>query len=601
MPTELAFPWALPPALLLLGGAPILLFLRGVPRKVFQLAVPLLALWCVASLHGAADRSFGFSWMGLEVGLLKVDALRFAFGLIFSMTACIASLYALHVEDRVQNASAWVYAGGALGVTFSADLLAFVLFWELMGLSSALLVFRRGTVRARKAAVRYVAVHALGGTILLAGVLVWISQGNGLALQPIPEGSGWAGWLLLAGVAINAAIPPLGAWLPDAYGEATVTGSVFLSAFTTKTAVFALILLFPGWQVLLWTGVVMTLYGVVFAVLENDIRRLLGYHIISQVGYMVAGAGMGSAMGLDGSTAHAFSHILYKALLFMGAGAVIHATGKEKLSELGGLFRKIPLALALYAVGAASISGFPLFNGFVSKSMVVTAAGQGGWPWAEICLTVASVGTFLSIGLKLLWFAFVAPVGRRYEEIRPLPRNMYAAMILGASLCLFFGVAPGVLYQWLPYGSEYHPYTVNHVVTAVQLLAMTGFVFWWLYDKLQVSPTITLDTDWVYRKLLPGPVLAASRGVFALQEAFGRAVGRFADALVEAMRNPLRIAEPLFGRGTLEHESESGAPPARPEYSEHRYRPPVGVAVLAVLAVFVGVATWHLVRIVVAP
>jgi multicomponent Na+:H+ antiporter subunit D len=592
--SELMPPWPIPPAFLLIGGAVLVAALRGPARKVVQVAVPLLALWQVVSLRAGAGFTIEFTWMGYEANLLHVDRLRFAFGLIFAIMAVIGSIYALHVEDRVQNAAAWVYAGGALGVTFSGDLLAFVLFWELMGVSSAMLVFRRGTARARKAGTRYVAVHALGGTILLAGILGWIAEGNGLAIAPIPATAGWTGWMILLGVAINAAIPPLGAWLPDAYAEGTVTGSVFLSAYTTKTAVLALLALFPGWEVLLWAGVAMTLYGVVYAILENNIRRLLGYHIISQVGFMVAGAGMGTPMGIDGATAHAFSHILYKALLFMSAGAVVYATGKEKSTELGGLYRAMPLVLGLYAVGAASISAFPLTNGFVSKAITVSAAGQGGWPWAEALLTLAGVGTFLSIGLKLLWFAFVTPRDRKHERIVPLPRNMYAAMIAAATLCLFFGLAPGVLYAWLPFDTEYHPYTVNHVVTYLELFTMTAFAFWWLFPKLAGAATISLDTDWVYRKLLPGPVLALSRGIFAGQEAIGRSVAAVTDRVVWFSRNPLRLAERWFGRGVFGHE---GASARDREYSADAYRFPVGAAVFAVLLVFGGVAVWHLLQL----
>lgn len=592
--SELMPPWPIPPAHLLLAGAVLLAVFRGPARKIVQLAIPLFTLWQVAALHAGLTYTIQFSWMGYQANLLHVDRLRFAFGLIFAIMTVIGSLYALHVEDPIQNAASWIYAGAALGVTFSGDLLAFVLFWELMSVGSMLLVFRRGTVRARKAGTRYVAFHALGGAILVAGVVGWLAQGHDLTIQAIPTDAGWAGWMLLIGIAINAAIPPLGAWLPDAYAEGTVTGAVFLSAFTTKTAVFALLALFPGWKVLLWGGVAMSLYGVVYAVLENNIRRLLAYHIISQVGYMVAGVGMGTAMAMDGSTAHAFSHILYKALLFMGAGAVIYATGKEKLTELGGLTRAMPLTLGLYAVGAASISGVPLFNGFISKSIVVSAAGQGGWPWAELLLTLASVGTFFSIGLKLLWFAFVSPKDRQHPTVRPLPRNMYAAMIIGAALCVFFGVVPSTLYGWLPFGTEFHPYTVNHVVTSLQLLIMTAFAFWWLFPKLAGKATISIDTDWVYRKLLPAPALALSRGIFAIQQAIGRGVGALTDRAVWFSRNPLRLAERWLGRGVFESE---GAQEHDRGYSVDAYRFPVGLAVFAVLLVFGGVAMWHLLQL----
>ncbi len=463
-----------------------------------------------------------------------------------------------------------------------------------MSLSSALLIFGRGTPKARRAGLRYLAVHGLGGSILLVGVVGWLAAGNPIEVAAIPQTGGLAAWLILFGVAINAAIPPLGSWLPDAYGEGSVTGSVFLSAFTTKTAVFALFVLFPGWNILLWAGVIMALYGVVFAVLENNIRRLLAYHIISQVGYMVAAAGMGTEMSLDGGSAHAFSHILYKSLLFMGAGAVVYATGKEKLTELGGIHKKLPLVMILYAIGAASISGVPLFNGFISKSIVITAAAQGGWPLAELGLTLASVGTFLHTGLKLLWFTFITPKDREHAPLRPLPRNMLVAMSIGAALCTYFGLPSlgyfGIqgfgheaLYRILPFGTEYHPYTVHHVAQSVQLLVGTALAFWLLFGKLAGEATLSLDTEWLYRRLLPRPVLALSRGIFAFQTFLGEQLALLAQAGLTFLRKPLRGAERIFGRGILLPQpvrEDDGA------YTEDRYRFPVGNAVWMVLAVF---------------
>ncbi|MDF1562029.1 MAG: Na(+)/H(+) antiporter subunit D [Deltaproteobacteria bacterium] len=581
----------LPPGVWLIAAAPLLAVLSGTARKVVQLLVPALILAQVLSFHAAAPGSVDLEWMGYTLDLLHVDALRLLFGTIFALMALIGSVYALHVEDPAQNSAAWVYAGGALGVTFSGDLVAFVLFWEMMALSSSLLVFGRGTPEARRAGLRYLAVHGLGGSVLLMGVVGWIAAGHGTAIVALPPGSGIAAWLILFGVAINAAIPPLGAWLPDAYGEGSVTGSVFLSAFTTKTSVFALIALFPGWEILLYGGVIMALYGVVYAVLENNIRRLLAYHIISQVGYMVAAAGMGTKMALDGGSAHAFSHILYKSLLFMGAGAVVYATGKEKLTELGGLHKSMPWVLGLYAVGAASISGVPLFNGFISKSIVITAAAQGGWGWAELGLTLASVGTFLHTGLKLLWFTFISPTDRKHEVIRPLPKNMYVAMGIGATLCTFFGLPSfgshafgyEVLYRILPFGTEYHPYTTHHLMQSIQLLVGTALSFWLLFDKLHGEATVSMDTDWIYRKLLPRPVLALSRGLFAAQGGIGEWMASLARAGITFLQNPLRGSERLFGRGILLPE------PVKEDdglYTENRYRFPVGNALWVILAVF---------------
>ena len=340
-------------------------------------------------------------------------------------------------------------------------------------------------------------MHAVGVVVLLAGIVILASTTGSISFDKL-QGHGVASYLILIGFMLNAAVPPLHAWLTDAYPEATVTGAVFLSAFTTKTAVYALIRGYPGTEILIWMGTIMALYGVVFAVLANDIRRLLGYHIISQVGYMVAAVGMGTALAINGAVAHAFTHILYKGLLFMGAGAVIQMTGRSKLSELGGIYRYMPVTFVLYMIGGFSISAFPLFSGFVSKSMEVSAAAELHLTWIWLLLSLASAGTFLHTGLKLPYFTFLGEdCGARPTEP---PRNMLVAMGIAAFLCVFIGVYPDWLYNMLPNEVEYHAYTATHVVWALQILLFTGLGFFMLVKHLGGSPKISLDTDWFYRK-----------------------------------------------------------------------------------------------------
>jgi len=403
--------------------------------------------------------------------------------------------------------------------------------------------------------------------------------------------NGAAFWLILLGVAINAAIPPLHAWLTDSYPEATLTGSVFLSGFTTKVAVYVLVRVFPGTTILLWLGVAMTLYGVIYAILENDIRRLLSYHIISQVGFMVAGVGLGSALALNGAVAHAFSHILYKALLFMGAGAVIQATGREKLTDLGGLARLMPAAVTLYLIGGFSISGVPLLNGFISKSIVVSAASVDGFPIAELLLVLASAGTFLSTTLKLPYFAFLGK-DRGLQPTR-LPVNMYLGMGGLALLCLFYGLFPGFLYARLPYAMDFVPYTVEHVIQVVQLLIATAVAFFLLLPKLGGQPTISLDFDWFYRRplatLLRYVVRVVKGAETRLEE---RAASRF-ETVRPYIDNPflaparLSRAAPFGGRGGRAGEEREVVEPH--PYDENRYRLPAGLTILLTI-VLLGVA-----------
>jgi len=410
----------------------------------------------------------------------------------------IGIVYALHVKDNGQHMAAFLYIGGSLGVTFAGDYFTLFVFWELMAFASAYLVFAKREKEAIEAGYRYILVHIFGGVCLLGGIILHYVSTQSIAIGPMTNDGSLAFYLILVGVIVNAAVPPLHAWLTDAYPEGTVTGSVFMSAFTTKTAVYVLVRIFPGTELLVWMGTIMALYGVVYAVLENDCRRLLAYHIISQVGYMVAGVGIGTDMSLNGSVSHAFAHILYKGLLFMGAGAVIQMTGKRKLTELGGLYKTMPITLVLYMIGGFAISAFPLFSGFVTKSMVVSGAAHDHRPWVALLLTMASAGTFLHTGLKLPYYMFFAKdSGIRAKEP---PVNMLIAMGMAAFMCIGIGVFPGPLYKLLPFAVHFDPYTGDHVTSALGILLFTGLGFFMLLKKLDPEPTISADTDWVYRK-----------------------------------------------------------------------------------------------------
>jgi multicomponent Na+:H+ antiporter subunit D len=328
-------------------------------------------------------------------------------------------------------------------------------------------------------------------------MLYYYKTGNLLFDQILPANAGVAEYLILAGFALNAAVIPLHAWLPDAYPEATVAGAVFMCAFTTKTAVYVLARGFPGFEILAIMGTAMTVYGVFYAVIENDMRRVLAYHIISQVGYMVAGVGIGTEMALNGACAHAFAHILYKALLFMGAGSVLYMVGTAKLSRLGGLYKYMPLTMIFYVVGAISISGFPLFSGFVSKSMIVAGAHEEGRIWLMLLMNLAGIGTFLSVGLKVTYFAFFGKdSGLKPQEP---PKNMLWAMGLTSALCFIIGVYPKVLYVLLPFPVEYHPYNLHHLSEMLQILSFTGLVFFLLVKKLAPEDKMNLDMDIFYR------------------------------------------------------------------------------------------------------
>ena len=486
----------IPPSLVMFLGAFLIPF---IPKKlrsavfVFFSLVTLLYVWILPE-----GKTLVAQFMQYELILCRVDALSRIFGIIFAFIAFAGSLYSYHLKETSQHCAALLYAGSAIGVTFAGDFFTLFLYWEIMAVASVVLIWARRNKDSKKAGFRYLLYHVFGGGILFMGIVMHLSETGSLALAQLGQGGPLSSWLILLGVVINAAVPPFHTWLSDAYPKATITGAVFLSAFTTKTAVYVLIRIFPGWEILLVLGTVMTLYGVIFAVLSNDIRGILAYHIISQVGYMVAGVGLGTDMALNGSAAHAFSHILYKALLFMGAGAVLYATGESKLTKLGGLHKSLRPVLILYMIAAFSISGFPLFNGFISKSMITAAAGESHQGLAMLLMLLASVGTFLSVGLKLPYFAWMTE--RKGLKSEKIPLNMFLAMGLVAFFCCLHGIVPSLLYKLLPYPVHFEPFSIPHLVETGQILLFTFIGFWLFRKKLRPHADIALDLDWLFRR-----------------------------------------------------------------------------------------------------
>lgn len=484
-----------PPGLIFIFGTILIPLLKGRLRQAYLLLLPVLAFLNLLNMQEGI--SYKLNFLGHELILVRVDSLSMVFGYVFVIMAFIGFIYSLHLQKYGEHIAASMYVGSSIGAIFAGDFITLFIFWEIMALSSTYLIWARRTRLSENAGFRYLLVHIFGGLCLLMGIVINFAETGSTAFNLI-ELSGLASYLILIGFILNAAVPPFSAWLSDAYPEATVTGAVFLSAFTTKTAVYVLIRAFPGTELLIWTGAIMAFYGVLFAVLANDIRRLLAYHIISQVGYMVAGVGIGTTLSLNGAAAHAFSHILYKGLLFMGAGAVLRMTGKSKLTELGGLYKTMPITLILYMIGGFSISAFPLFSGFVSKSMVVTAAADEHLTVVWLLLTISSAGTFLHTGLKLPYFTwFSKDSGIRVKEP---PFNMLIAMGIASLLCILIGVYPEILYNILPYPVDYIPYTPEHIVWTLQILLFTALGFFVLLKHLGGEPYITLDTDWFYRK-----------------------------------------------------------------------------------------------------
>jgi len=523
-----------PVALILILGAALVPFLRGPARAVYLLLLPVAAFaWLLALPHGEYAQ---FELFGQTLTAMRVDRLSLLFGYVFLVAVFLGAIYALQVDDTAQHVAALVYGGSALGAVFAGDLLTLFVYWELTAVSSVVLIWARRTERAFRAGMRYVVIQLLSGMLLLAGIALRFDVGEPLHFDRIGlEGTG--GMLILAAFGIKCAFPLLHNWLQDSYPEATASGTVVLSAFTTKLGIYALARGFPGTEMLIWVGALMTAFPIFYAVIENDLRRVLAYSVNNQLGFMVVGIGIGTELAMNGAVAHAFADILFKMLLFMSMGAVLFRTGTVNGTDLGGLYKSMPLTTGFCIVGAASISAFPLFSGFVTKSMVMSAALLEGHPFVWLVLLFASAGVFHHAGIKIPYFAFFAhDSGIRCREA---PLNMLIAMGITAVLCVGIGSFPATLYSVLPFPVDYVPYTATHVMDQLQLLVFSALAFSVLMRTGIYPPelkAINLDFDWTYRKLGPAMVSAVGRAVSAILAAWGA----LTDATLTRMLRVLR-------------------------------------------------------------
>jgi multicomponent Na+:H+ antiporter subunit D len=513
------------PVLTLYGAAVLALLTRGWVRGAIMLAAPLIAGYSLY-LTGVGY-SLETNLMGLELTPLRVDRLSLLFGYLFCIAALLGNIYALHNKDSLQHVAAQAYAASALGAVLAGDLLTLFVYWELMAITSSALIFARRTPASLRAGIRYLAMQILSGLLLLAGIMFYYQSTGSLKFEHIGlEASG--GWLIFLAFGIKSAFPLLHNWLTDAYPEATATGTVFLSSFTTKAAVYALARGYAGTEILIYIGAVMAFFPIYYAVIENDLRRVLTYSLINQIGFMVVGVGIGTELALNGAVGHAFADVIFKGLLLMSMGAVLHVTGEMRGSELGGLYKRMPKTTILCIVGAASISAFPLFSGFVSKSMVVSAVLQEGHFGVWLVLLFAAAGVFHHAGIKIPFFAFFAHDSKYVESAHEPPTNMLIAMAASAVLCVAIGSFPQAFYSLLPWPMEYSPYDTSHVLAQLQLLFFSALAFTWLKLAHIYPPelkSVNIDAEWVYRRLLPRTLTHLRQALAPLYGGFQGLVG----------------------------------------------------------------------------
>ena len=541
-----------PPGWLLIFGGLLVPLFRGRLRSAYMLLLPALGFLQLLLLpHGELLQVSIFDYSLTPV---RVDPLSLVFGYIFHIAAFLGMIFALRVKDCGQHVAAFVYAGSAIGAVFAGDLITLFVYWEIAAISSVFLIWARRSERSYRAGMRYLIFQIASGVLLLAGTLAHFYQTGSLAFDYLGINS-MGGTLILIAFGIKCAFPLLHNWLEDAYPEATVTGTVFLSSFTTKMAVYALARGFPGTEQLIWIGAMMAAFPIFYAVIVNDLRRVLTYSMNNQLGFMVVGVGIGTELALNGAVAHAFADILFKGVLFMSMGAVLLRTGTVKGSELGGLYKSMPWTATFCIVGAASISAFPLFSAFATKSMILSATAENHYAFVYFVLLFASAGVFHHSGIKIPYFAFFGhDSGIRCKEA---PRNMLIAMGLAASLCIGIGVFPGVLYNILPFPVDYEPYTVTHVITQLQLLFWSAVAFAWLNWVGLYPPelrSVNLDSDWIVRRLVPRMFGPVTRAFARLWTGILDQLGRRATATLQTVHRhhgPQGILERTWPTGSM--------------------------------------------------
>ena len=496
------------PGIIMIVFGVITMLLPRPCRRPLSVIAPACAFW--AFLQMGPDSSLVYQLTPyIRMQFIHFDSIAYAFTLVFCAIALLNGIYGEGIQHRHECGMSMIYAGSVMGVILAGDLISLIVFWEISAFASMYVVYCKHDMTSERASFRYILVHAFGGNMLLAGVIAYIFHyGNEMTNIADHMGEPFF-WLMAVGVAVNAAIPPLHSWLPDAYPESTATGTVYLSSFTTKAAIYLMIRMFAGIDVLIMAGAVISVYAACMAIMENNIRRLLAYHIISQLGMMIAAIGAGGETGIDAATAHAFTNILFKGVLMMGAGAVMYATGRSKITELGGMAKKMPLTALCFLISSLAIAGLPGLSGFVSKALITEAVTASGHETAALLITAGGVGTLLSITLKINWFVFFGPCeNEKDSEItQKVPVTMSAAMVLGTALTVLIGVFPDRFYALMPYATNAHPYHMAHVLEYIAIFVGGSVPFFICIKKMKPHDEITLDFDWFYRVVLNRLVL----------------------------------------------------------------------------------------------
>lgn len=493
----------MPSIVFILGGI-IASFLKGKIRSCFSLLVPILSFYFLTTkINLLSNQTIDI--LGFNLVIFAYDKISLLFAYIFHIFAFIALIYAAFSKNSLEIGAGLFYVGASLGVIFAGDFFSFYLFWEALTLGAVIFIYLGKEKDSKDASFRYLIFHFIGGLILLSGILLLYRETGVNLIRNLKLGS-LPSYLIFIGFGINAGFPLLNTWILDSYPKASIVGTVFLSSLTTKVGIYALIRCFLGTQSLIYIGIVMVILPVFYAVIENDLRKVLAYSLINQLGFMIVGIGIGTNLSINGTLSHVFVHIIYKSLLFMALGAVYFKYRTCKATKLGGLYKKMPLVTCCAIIASLSIMAFPMFSGFVTKSMIIESALTNNLILIYVLLIVGSAAVVKYFKVPYRAFFKENVEGEKLEPIttKRVPRSMNIAMSLSAILCIMIGLFPQyTIYKLLPFNLEYNPYTPFHVVTQLEILLFAAFslclcIKYKLYPK--ETDKITVNFDYFYRK-----------------------------------------------------------------------------------------------------
>nr|WP_195892509.1 Na(+)/H(+) antiporter subunit D [Halopiger goleimassiliensis] len=606
------------PPLLVFAAALLVLVLPRIAGYAIG-ALSLAAVLGISMLAPEGQHLAMESFLGhFEVVPFYVDDFSRLLGIGLGFLGVCAVLYAYSSDaSRAMTAIALSYVGSSVGAVFAGDWLVLVFMWELMALTSTVLVWHYGGDAVR-AGFRYALLHGTGGVIVLFAVAAHYVEAGTFVYGPGGIANGLPALLAVVGMGVNVGFIGLHVWLPDTYPRPHFAASVFLSVYTTKTSAFVLYRAFPvdaGSDLAIYIaymGGLMSVYGATFALLQHDMRALLSYHIQAQIGYVVAGIGIAAAAASElaaaGAMAHTFNNVLFKSLLFMAVGVVIFRTGEEDLYKLGGLWREMPLTAVAFGLGALSITAIPGFNGYVSKGMIFDAADPHYYGVEEFqvlyyLLWLGAIGTLLSF-IKLGYYVFFH--GESDIEVADAKPGQTVAMLGLGGACLLFGVwwqgladlAPlaevhdGVIETIYP-GGETHlfPYSFSHLETAAILTGVAAVTF-----VVVRKPLSKLDLPDPATVLYPAGYYVGRWSMLATTELYA-AVDRIVVGLVKRCYwvgdNPVLAVDAAARRlPVVDVEDRRPADGGRP--STIHLRTSIGTAIL-LLTIVLTVVLWLLV------